>query len=81
MHLDYKTLRLQDTAFLQGPTVQGLLTNKDTHRHLKFKARTLSRYSSLRLKHSQAYRGTSLTRKRTPLGPYRRPMPRVLGGS
>ena len=24
------------------------------------------------------YRGTSLTRKRTPLGPYRRPMPRVL---
>ena len=27
------------------------------------------------------YRGTSLTRKRTPLGPYRRPMPRVLEGS
>ena len=27
------------------------------------------------------YRGTSLTRKRTTLGPYRRPMPRVLGGS
>jgi len=27
------------------------------------------------------YRGTSLTRKRTPLGPYRRPEPRVLGGS
>ena len=27
------------------------------------------------------YRGSSLTRKRTPLGPYRRPMPRVLGGS
>ena len=27
------------------------------------------------------YRGTSPTRKRTPLGPYRRPMPRVLGGS
>ena len=26
-------------------------------------------------------RGTSLIRKRTPLGPYRRPMPRVLGGS
>ena len=25
------------------------------------------------------YRGTSLTRKRTPLGPYRRPMPMVLG--
>ena len=28
-----------------------------------------------------AYRGTSLMRKRTPLGPYRRPMPGVLGGS
>ena len=26
------------------------------------------------------YRGTSLTRKHSPLGPYRRPMPRVLGG-
>ena len=28
-----------------------------------------------------AYRVTSLTRIRTPLGPYRRPKPRVLGGS
>ena len=28
-----------------------------------------------------SYRGTSLTRKRTPLGPYRRLMTRVLGGS
>ena len=27
------------------------------------------------------YRGTSPIRKRTPLGPYRRPMPRILGGS
>jgi len=27
------------------------------------------------------YRGTLLIRKRTPLGPYRRPMPRVLGWS
>ena len=27
------------------------------------------------------YRGTSIIRKCTPLGPYRRPMPRVLGGS
>ena len=26
-------------------------------------------------------KGTSLRRKRTPLGPYRRPMPRILGGS
>ena len=29
---------------------------------------------------SLSHRGTSLTRKRTTLGPYRRPMPRVLGG-
>ena len=27
------------------------------------------------------YRGTSLVRKRNPLGPYRGPLPRVLGGS
>ena len=27
------------------------------------------------------YRGISLTRKLTPLGPYRRTVPRVLGGS
>ena len=27
------------------------------------------------------YRDTSLIRKRTPLGPYRRPVPRVLGES
>ena len=27
------------------------------------------------------YRGTSIIRKRPPLGPYCRPMPRVLGGS
>ena len=26
-------------------------------------------------------RGSSIARKRTPLGPYRRPTPRVLGGS
>ena len=30
---------------------------------------------------SGLYRGTSLTRKRTPLGPYRRSMPSALGGS
>ena len=32
-------------------------------------------------RYSGTYRGTSHTRKRTPLGPFRRPMPRVLGGS
>ena len=29
----------------------------------------------------RVYRGTSLIRKRSPLGPYRRPMPRVVGES
>ena len=30
---------------------------------------------------AKGYRGASLTRKRAPLGPYRRPMPRILRGS
>ena len=30
---------------------------------------------------TSAYRGASLAKKRTPLGPYRRPIPRVLGRS
>ena len=30
---------------------------------------------------ASSYRGTSLVRNRAPKGPYRRPMPRVLGGS
>jgi hypothetical protein len=34
-----------------------------------------------RFAESGRYRGTSLVRKRTPLGPYRRSIPRVLGGS
>ena len=37
--------------------------------------------SSPRVFPNAAYRGTSLIRKRTPLGPYRRPVPRVLGWS
>ena len=38
--------------------------------------------TALPIPHSlNAYRGTSLIRKQTPLGPYRWPMPRVLGGS
>ena len=36
--------------------------------------------STLRAIWSKLYKGTSLTIKRTPLGPYRRPVPRVLGG-
>jgi len=51
----------------RGPTVQGYLAYKKTH-----PPRTLL--------HVYA-RGTSLTRKRTPLGPYCRPMPRALRDS
>ena len=36
---------------------------------------------SPRWREGSLYRGISLTRKRNPEGPYRRPMPRVLGGS
>jgi len=36
---------------------------------------------SLLTPHHSLYRGISLVRKRTPLGPYRRPMPGVLRGS
>ena len=36
--------------------------------------------SSNEEEHMARYRGTSLKRKRTPLGPYRRPMPRVVRG-
>ena len=35
--------------------------------------------SEAHLQKMNRYRGTSFTRKRTPLGPYRRPMSRVLG--
>ena len=35
----------------------------------------------LRLRAFGVYWGTALARKRTPPGPYRRPMPRALGGS
>ena len=45
--------------------------------------RALGRMSLLAtggLRKRTMYRGTSPIRQRTPLGPYRRPMPRVLGG-
>ena len=40
-----------------------------------------SKISEVVLVLHRSYRGTSLSRKHTSLGPYRRPMPRVLGGS
>jgi len=42
---------------------------------------SLSRYRRRFVPFQTVYRGTSLTRKCTPLGPYRRPMPTVLGWS
>ena len=41
----------------------------------------LTKDKGLRMMRFCAYRGISLTRKRTPLEPYCRPMPRVLRGS
>jgi hypothetical protein len=65
-----------DTRLRQGPRgmrflVSGgiLLSSSESG------PRCLNRHTPL------PYRGTSLTSKRTPLGPDRRPMPRVLGGS
>ena len=50
--------------------------------YLKAKAITWSGLSDMCHVFSiAAYSGTTLIRKRTPLGPYHRPMPRVLGGS
>jgi len=65
-----------------GFRVQGLEWRVGAH---KFEFREVQRappapFHNLYTKH-EIYRVTSLTRKRTPLGPYRRPLPRVLGGS
>ena len=49
--------------------------SKHVHAHLNAKAKIWPSLSYV------PYRGTSLPRKCTPLGNYRRPMPRVLGGS
>jgi len=43
-------------------------------------SRSMSHSLSLTLSLTH-YRGTSLIRKLKPLGPYRRPVPRVIGGS
>ena len=49
---------------------------------MKLDQRQLGLASLLAMPHSGSdYRGTSLARKRTPVGPYRRPMSRVLVGS
>ena len=52
----------------RGTPVQGLLLMSEAPLHAPT---SWQRYM---------YRGTSLMTKRTPLGPYRRPVPRVLGG-
>ena len=55
--------------------------DKNFHGHREHKA--VDGFAPRRHVHDRGggYRGTSLIRKSTPLGPYRRPMPRVLGGS
>ena len=52
----------------------------ESHRRVSV-AHFLGRLRSLFSAWTLTCRGTSLTRERTPLGPYRSPMPRVLGGS
>ena len=65
----------------------GIFTTWSTYSRtdgLRFEYESLSRKnSSLGLVNLEGwwYKGTSLIRKRTTLGPYRRPVPRVLGGS
>ena len=65
----------------------GIFTTWSTYSRtdgLRFEYEPLSRNnSSLGLVNLEGwwYKGTSLIRKRTTLGPYRRPVPRVLGGS
>ena len=64
------------------------LETERTQSHGTAKTIRDTRLSPLHAKHLDTafprgvqYRGTSLTRKHRPLGPYRRPVPRVLGGS
>ena len=49
--------------------------------HLLFDQNLNTSLDTASLSTVNRYRGSALTRKRTPLGPYRRPMPRVLRGS
>ena len=79
--------RLHDfhEVHLQG--YQLLSRNVERFRGLVFKAHTLLYHSTLssrvikkKKKKNSTHTGTLLMRKRTPLGPYSRPMPGVLGG-
>ena len=53
-----------------------LLKSQDAFEMLQLHRGNLHRLSWREVEYR--YRGTSLTRKRNPLGPYRRPIPRVL---
>ena len=71
------TLNMADTAARMWLT-RGVAQNWCSRPH------SLEVYSparTVRPLNLKPYRGTSLTKKRTPLGPYGRPMPRVLVGS
>jgi len=48
---------------------------------LKSQVMRFSKFKEHRKLRERSYRGKSLIRKRTPLRPYRRPMPRVVGRS
>ena len=66
------TIRASDSSWRPGlpgrPLFPAFLSYHDTPNHT-------------RICQMLIYRGNSLTSKRTPLGPYHRPMLRVLGGS
>ena len=65
------------------PQIQEVAPLPDGERFIEASRQTVPRRSrvSFPAKRRRTYRGTSLIAKRTPLGPYRRPMHRVLGGS
>ena len=62
------------TVLLEGPMGRLFLMSKVPH--VGFSVQLVVRSGP-----NVRYRGTSLIRKRHLLGPYRRPMPRVPGGS
>ena len=83
----YTSIALLSRPCIKHPSVQGPKCIKRIDHRSREEARCIRRGISLRPLSAtpstivQGYRGASLIRKRTPLGPHGRPMPRVLGWS
>ena len=73
------SVRSLDARASSQPTLD-LSTGLQGCEHLPLLAHLPTVTSWVTYSHIWGYRGTSLTRKCTPLGPYRRPVTRVLGG-